>query len=68
MFFGFILIAVGVIAILIKLGVLSGSMWGYIWPAVLIILGLSFLWGRRRRRSWMWGKPWCFPGEEKEKQ
>ncbi len=67
---GLILVAVGAIALLIKLGVISGSMWGYTWPVILIILGLTFLWGRRSRRSWLWGcgKPWHFPTEEEKKR
>jgi hypothetical protein len=63
MFFGLVLIAIGIIALLVKLGVLSGSIWSYVWPAILIILGISFLWGRafgrRRWRGWMgWRPPW----------
>lgn len=54
MIIGLILVAVGVIALLVKLDVLSGSVWSYTWPAVLIILGLAFLLGRTRRRGWRW--------------
>ncbi|OGO30388.1 MAG: hypothetical protein A2Z29_10065 [Chloroflexi bacterium RBG_16_56_11] len=55
MVFALMLIAVGIIALLVKLDVLSGSIWSYTWPAILIILGLSFLFGRiNRRRSWRW--------------
>jgi hypothetical protein len=55
MFFGLVLIAIGVIALLVKLDVLSGSVWSYTWPAVLILIGLSFLFGRFRRRGhWRW--------------
>jgi uncharacterized BrkB/YihY/UPF0761 family membrane protein len=61
MFFGLILVAIGIIALLIKADVLSGSVWNYAWPVILIILGLSFLFGRMfRRRRWWWfcGPPW----------
>ncbi len=68
MVFGLILVAIGAIALLIKVGVLSGSLWGYAWPIILIILGLTFLWGRRSRRRWGWRKWCCFPGEEEEKR
>jgi len=55
MFFALVLIAVGVIALLVKAGVLSGSVWNYTWPVILILLGLSFLMGRFRRRGhWRW--------------
>ena len=60
MFFGLVLIAVGIIALLIVTGVLTGSAWSYIWPVILILLGLSLLLGRlRHRRYWrhMWGPP-----------
>jgi hypothetical protein len=66
-FVGLILVGVGTIALLIKLEVLSGSLWSYTWPAILIILGLSFLLGRfcRRGRGW---RSWYFPREDKEKR
>ena len=59
MFFGLVLIAVGIMALLVATGVLPGSAWSYIWPVILILLGLSILMGRRRRRYWhrMWGPP-----------
>ena len=65
MFIGLILIAVGVFALLVNLDVLSGSLWSYVWPSIIIALGLSFLWGRRSSRRW---HHWCWPGEEKEKK
>ena len=60
MVFGLILVAIGVIAILVKTGVLTGSIWDYTWPTALVIIGLSFVLGRfRRRRSWWFGwSPW----------
>ncbi len=62
MVFGLILIAVGIIAILVKTDVLTGSIWDYTWPTALVIIGLSFILGRfRRRRGWWWGgwgPPW----------
>jgi len=59
MFFGLVLIVVGIMALLVATGVLPGSAWSYIWPVILILLGLSILMGRRRRRYWhrMWGPP-----------
>jgi hypothetical protein len=64
MVFGLIIIAVGVIALLVKTGALDGSIWDYTWPAVLVIIGLSFVLGRFRRR-WFWGNwgpPWNHGG------
>lgn len=52
---GLILVAIGIIALLARLDVISGAMWGYIWPSILIILGAWFLirW-RWKRRWWDW--------------
>jgi hypothetical protein len=67
MVFGLILVAVGIIAILVKTGALSGSIWEYVWPTALIIIGLSFLLGRlRRRRGWWWGG-WCPPWDHRDR-
>ena len=67
MVFPLILIAIGVIALLVKLDVLSGSIWSYTWPAILIILGLSFLFGRMfRRRPWRWFGC-CMPWGDRDK-
>ena len=43
MIVGLILIAVGIIALLSKLGILGDSVWSYTWPVILIILGLSLI-------------------------
>jgi len=61
MFVGLILIVIGVVALLVKLDVVTGSIWGLTWPILLIILGLSWflkwpLLFRRRRSGW---GPWC---------
>jgi hypothetical protein len=62
MVFGLILLAVGIIAILVKTDVLTGSIWDYTWPTALVIIGLAFILGRlrRHRRHWWWGgwAPW----------
>jgi hypothetical protein len=55
MVFGVLLIAAGIIALLVQLDVLAGSVWSYFWPAALIIIGLSFFFRRvfwRRPRHW----------------
>jgi hypothetical protein len=54
MVIGLILIAIGVIAILVKTDVITGSIWDYVWPTALVIIGLSFVIGRFRRRRWWW--------------
>jgi hypothetical protein len=51
---GLILVAVGVIALLMRLEVISGAMWGFIWPIILIIIGVWLFSRWRIRRRW-----WC---------
>ena len=68
MVFGAILIAVGIIAILVNTGALTGSIWDYTWPTALVIIGLSFVLGRfrRHRQHWWWGG-WCSPWDDRDK-
>jgi hypothetical protein len=70
MVFGLVIVAVGVIALLESLGVIDGSVWQYAWPVILIIIGLSFVFGRfRRHRRWWWGGPpwmWHDRGNDKD--
>ncbi|MBI4216317.1 MAG: hypothetical protein HY687_02855 [Chloroflexi bacterium] len=68
MFVGSVLVVVGVIALLVNMGVLTltGSLWGYVWPSLLIIIGLSFLTRRNRRSHWFRG-PWREGPEDKDK-
>lgn len=63
MSFGLIILVIGVIALLVKLGIITGSIWGYTWPIVLIIIGLSFIFGRFWHRSFWISKcgPWNYP-------
>jgi len=64
MVIGLILLVVGIIALLVQLDVLSGSIWSYTWPAILIILGLWFFFGRFRRRSGRWWR--CCPWDDRD--
>ena len=71
MFIGLILVAIGVISLLIKLDVLSGNLWGYLWPIILIGIGLRFLIGRRwgwRRHSGGGWSACCGLGSEEEER
>jgi hypothetical protein len=64
MFFGIILVIIGIIALLVQLDILPGSVWNYTWPAILIILGVSFLFGRK-----LWRRPrrWFGPNQPDER-
>lgn len=44
---GTVLIIIGIAFLLKNLGVISSDAWGFIWPALLIALGVWFLFGRR---------------------
>jgi hypothetical protein len=66
MVFGLILVAIGIIALLVKLDVITGSIWDYVWPSVLVIIGLSFFLGRFQRRRWWWAG-WCPPWDDRDR-
>lgn len=46
-FWPIIMIGLGVIFLLDNLNVLPGSAWNYVWPGVIILIGVSVLTGRR---------------------
>lgn len=43
MFIGVILVAMGSLMILDKMGIIYGSFWDYLWPVALIALGVDFI-------------------------
>lgn len=43
MFFGLLLIIVGVVFLLQNLGIVSGSVWNLIWPLIIMLLGISII-------------------------
>ena len=45
LFWGVALSLVGVLLLLNTLGIIRVDVWGLIWPSVLILIGLSILWG-----------------------
>lgn len=51
MWFGVAIIIVGVILLLQNLGFVSGGVWEVVWPALIILLGISILARRDRRIS-----------------
>ncbi|MBI4330490.1 MAG: hypothetical protein HY673_04335 [Chloroflexi bacterium] len=53
MIIGIALLVIGLVALAVKLDIIQGSIWGWVWPLLLILAGLMFL-ARRRR----WGG-WC---------
>ena len=55
MFFGLIIIIVGLVFLLKNLGLIGGDIWPIIWPCLVIALGLSILF-KRKRRDKKWDK------------
>lgn len=49
MFVGSMVLLVGVVFLLQNLGYISGNVWGIIWPAMVIIIGLSMIMHPRLR-------------------
>ena len=50
MFIGTILVAMGVLMVLDKLGIIYGSFWDYLFPVALIALGADFIFKHSRNR------------------
>ena len=61
MFFGFILILIGLIFLLKQLDILTGPTWGVIWPSILILWGLVILTRKGK------GGSWCCGGKQDKK-
>ena len=47
--FGLILILVGIVVILANFDIFWWFRWGYLWPAVIILIGATIIFGTRRR-------------------
>ena len=43
MFWGFLLLLLGVLMLLEELGIIYGDFWDYFWPVALIALGISMI-------------------------
>ena len=50
MFVGILLLALGVIMMLQRLGIIYGDVWDYILPVALVALGVSFISDHKRKR------------------
>lgn len=55
MFWGTILVVIGVVALLKNLGIITGDVWDVAWPILLISLGISLL-AKKRGHNHL---PWC---------
>jgi hypothetical protein len=51
MFIGALLLLLGVLMLLQRAGIISGTVWDYFWPAVVIAIGLHLVFKSRRKTS-----------------
>ena len=47
MFFGIVLIILGVLLLFGELGIIHGSFWGYFWPVLVIAVGIRLVVGEK---------------------
>ena len=47
MFFGIVLIVLGVLLLFSEMGIIHGSFWGYFWPVLVIAVGVRMIVGER---------------------
>jgi len=65
MFFGLVLVIVGGILLLESMGVITGDAWRYIWPILIILLGLSILFKPFRSKLFR-GNKWGWDSNKDE--
>ncbi len=65
MIIGLVLVIIGVLSLLLKEGIVTAAALSYIWPAVLIGLGLLMLWGRTWGRRYRAQVGCCCAPEER---
>lgn len=48
-FLGSLIILIGLIMLLQTLGIISGSIWKYLWPVVIILVGIAIIFTKRNK-------------------
>lgn len=61
--FGLFLVVLGVLLLLKEVGIITGGFWGYVWPILLILFGLSLM-SRDKKDEWC---SWCWKKSNKNK-
>ena len=46
MFWGFVLILLGILMVAERMGIIYGGVWDYFWPIILIAIGASMIFNR----------------------
>lgn len=54
MFWGTIIIVIGMIMLLKNLGIITTGVWSVLWPLLLIIFGISLLTKKGRQRAYFY--------------
>ncbi|MFA5126937.1 MAG: DUF5668 domain-containing protein [Patescibacteria group bacterium] len=70
MYFGYFLILLGILWLLQEMGVIMGSFWGFVWPILVIFLGLSIVANRKDGACycyWPWHKHHRYYDHDKAK-
>ncbi|MBA7510962.1 hypothetical protein ES705_02952 [subsurface metagenome] len=49
MYIGLVLIVLGVLFLLKNLGVITGNFWDVLWPLIIVVAGISMLFGRKKQ-------------------
>lgn len=61
MWFGVVLIVVGVVFLLQNLGYVTGEVWNVVWPAFIVLLGISMILRKDKKTI-------VIPKEDKEEE
>jgi hypothetical protein len=51
MFFGIVLVIIGALLLLNEIGIIDWSFWGFIWPVLIIAVGLRMIVGDKKRTA-----------------
>jgi hypothetical protein len=51
MFVGLLLLLLGVLLLLSQMGIITGGVWNYFWPAAIIAVGLSMILSHTRGKK-----------------
>lgn len=63
--FGLTLIIIGVYFLLKNAGIIEGDFWNYLWPILLILLGISM--ADKNKNNKNFSCFWCKPKNDKKK-
>jgi hypothetical protein len=51
MFVGLLLVLLGILLLMQQLDIIRGGVWDYFWPAAIIAVGISMIFGHTRRKK-----------------